>query len=66
MVRNEWRDRSGTKAVGSLPARTLLLNGSSRSDYSGPGEMFKSSRLVKITRDVLETEFSITVDLLDL
>ena len=66
MVRNEWRDRSGTKSVGSLPTRTLLLNGSSRSDYSGPGEMFKSFRLVKITRDVLETEFSITVELLDL
>ena len=51
---------------GSLSPRILLVNGSSRSDHSCPGEMSKSYRLVEIARKVLEKEFSISVDVLDL
>ena len=38
----------------SLPARILLINCSSRSEHTCPGEMSKSYRLVEIAREVLE------------
>jgi multimeric flavodoxin WrbA len=37
------------------PARILLVNGSSRSEHTCPGEMSKSFRLVEIAREVLAT-----------
>lgn len=46
--------------------RILLINGSSRSEHTCPGEMSKSFRLVKIAQDVVEKEFSLEVDILDL
>ena len=46
--------------------RILMINGSSRSEHTCPGEMSKSYRLIEIARDVVEKEFSLEVDILDL
>jgi multimeric flavodoxin WrbA len=43
----------------------LLINGSSRTEHSCPGEMSKSYRLTQIAQDVFATE-NAAVDLLDL
>jgi len=48
------------------PARFLLINGSSRSDQSCPGEMSKTFRLVSIARRIIEKERNAEVELLDL
>ncbi len=37
----------------SLPPRVLLINGSSRSEHTCPGEMSKSFRLVQLARDAI-------------
>ena len=50
----------------SLPPRVLLINGSSRSDHSCPGEMSKSFRMIEIAQNLLETECGVIVDVLDL
>lgn len=47
------------------PARVLLINGSSRSDQTCPGEMSKSYRLAKIAEEIFRTQ-AIDVDFLDL
>ena len=44
----------------------LLINGSSRSEHTCPGEMSKSFRLIEIAHQVIETEFKMKVDILDL
>ena len=46
--------------------RILLINGSSRSEHTCPGEMSKSYRLIELARTVIEKEFSLAVDILDL
>ena len=46
--------------------RILLINGSSRSEHTCPGEMSKSFRLIEIAQQVIETEFKVKVDILDL
>jgi NADPH-dependent FMN reductase len=48
------------------PSRILLINGSSRSDQSCPGEMSKTYRLVTIAHAVFRSKRGIAVDLLDL
>lgn len=48
------------------PSRILLINGSSRSDQSCPGELSKTFRLVTIAREVFEKQRGFQVDLLDL
>jgi len=50
--------------AGETP-RILLINGSSRSEHSCPGEMSKSWRLVKVAQPVFQ-EMGLAVDLLDL
>ena len=55
---------AGQKDAAS-PARVLLINGSSRSDQTCPGEMSKSYRLAKIAEDIFRTQ-AIDVDFLDL
>jgi multimeric flavodoxin WrbA len=47
------------------PARVLVVNASSRNDYTCPGEMSKSFRLAKLAQATLEQQ-SFEVDLLDL
>lgn len=46
--------------------RILLIDGSSRSEHTCPGEMSKSFRLIEIAQEVIEKEFSVKVDILDL
>jgi len=46
--------------------RILLINGSPRSEHTCPGEMSKSYRLIELARTVIEKEFSLAVDILDL
>ncbi len=48
------------------PSRVLLINGSSRSDQSCPGEMSKTFRLVTMAREVIAKERGFEVDILDL
>jgi multimeric flavodoxin WrbA len=50
----------------SAKSRILLINGSSRSDQTCPGEMSKSYRLVKIAERVFARERDLEVELLDL
>jgi multimeric flavodoxin WrbA len=47
------------------PSRVLIINGSSRSDQTCPGEMSKTFRLAAIARDAIEGS-GIEVELLDL
>ena len=49
----------------SGPNRVLLINGSSRSEHTCPGEMSKSFRLAQIARQVFDAE-NAAVDFLDL
>jgi multimeric flavodoxin WrbA len=48
------------------PSRILLINGSSRTDQSCPGEMSKSYRLVTMAKQVISRTRGFEVDLLDL
>ena len=47
-------------------SRILLINGSSRSDQTCPGEMSKSFRLIEIAQRVIERERGFETELLDL
>jgi multimeric flavodoxin WrbA len=48
------------------PHRFLLINSSSRSEHTCPGEMSKSFRLVELARQVLEAARNTSVEVLDL
>jgi multimeric flavodoxin WrbA len=48
------------------PTRILLINCSSRSEHTCPGEMSKSFRLAEIARDIFAAEEKVNVELLDL
>lgn len=50
----------------SLLPRILLVNGSSRSEHTCPGEMSKSYRLLEIARDSLAEGGGVEIDILDL
>jgi NADPH-dependent FMN reductase len=56
---------AATSHAAAGPNRILLINGSSRSEHTCPGEMSKSNRLTQIARDVFAAE-NATVELLDL
>lgn len=47
-------------------SRILLINGSTRSDQTCPGEMSKTFRLTKIAEEVIMNEKNFELDLLDL
>jgi multimeric flavodoxin WrbA len=49
----------------SGPVRVLLINGSSRSEHTCPGELSKSWRLTQIAREVIEAD-GVTCQFLDL
>jgi multimeric flavodoxin WrbA len=53
-------------ADASGPSQILLINGSSRTEHTCPGEMSKSWRLVEIARNVIEGQPNFIVDVLDL
>ncbi len=48
------------------PPRILLVNGSSRSDQTCPGEMSKTWRLVQLANDVIQKERGFEAEILDL
>jgi multimeric flavodoxin WrbA len=48
------------------PSRILLVNGSSRSEHTCPGEMSKTFRLVTIAKEIIEKAGSFEVEVLDL
>jgi multimeric flavodoxin WrbA len=48
------------------PNRLLLINSSSRSEHTCPGEMSKSFRLVELAHDVFAAAANTTVEVLDL
>ena len=50
----------------SGPARFLLINASSRSEHTCPGEMSKSFRLMQLAREILEGAAGTEVQVLDL
>jgi multimeric flavodoxin WrbA len=47
-------------------SRILLINGSTRSDQTCPGEMSKTFRLTKLAEEVMAAEKGFEIDLLDL
>jgi multimeric flavodoxin WrbA len=49
-----------------LKPRILLINGSSRSEHTCPGEMSKSFRLVEIAKKAMQKDYAVDVDILDL
>ena len=48
------------------PSRILIVNGSSRSEHTCPGEMSKTWRLVELAQRVIEERGGFHVDILDL
>ena len=50
----------------SGPLRVLLINGSSRSEHTCPGEMSKSWRLMEIAKAIFDAEANVEVKVLDL
>jgi len=52
-------------ADATAPARVLIVNGSSRTEHTCPGEMSKSWRLTQLAQEVL-TGMEIRTDILDL
>ncbi len=65
-ARRRIREAERTQKNRKSPARILLINGSSRSDQSCPGEMSKSFRLVSLARDLLRRQRGVEVEILDL
>lgn len=70
---DEWRATSdAVKAAETdqkskaAPSRILIVNGSSRSDQTCPGEISKSWRLAEIAKAICEGEPDFETDLLDL
>ena len=59
------REAQRRHAERSTPA-ILLINGSSRSEHTCPGEMSKSYRLVEIAREMFAAAPGVEVELLDL
>lgn len=50
----------------AAPGRVLIINSSSRSEHTCPGEMSKSFRLARIAQDTIATETSLETAMLDL
>src|SRR5436853_6185592 len=50
----------------SAPSRILLVNGSSRTEHTCPGEMSKTWRLVEMARSVIAAQPGFETDVLDL
>ncbi|MER8437162.1 hypothetical protein NKH36_24230 [Mesorhizobium sp. M1312] len=50
----------------TVPPRLLIINGSSRSEHTCPGEMSKSFRLAEIARETIDKETKLAVEILDL
>jgi multimeric flavodoxin WrbA len=64
-ARDEVREAERTQKDPNSPSRILLINGSSRSDQTCPGEMSKTFRLVGLAQAVFQ-QAGLEIDLLDL
>ena len=65
-TRRAIREAEKRQKDAKSPSRILLVNGSSRSDQSCPGEMSKTFRLVTMAQEVIAKQKGFEVDLLDL
>jgi multimeric flavodoxin WrbA len=50
----------------AVPPHVLIINSSSRSEHTCPGEMSKSFRLAELARDAIESNGKLTAEILDL
>ena len=48
------------------PSRILIVNGSTRSEHTCPGEMSKSYRLVEVAREIFAASRTVDIQILDL
>ena len=58
--------RAAARKTAKSPSRVLIVNGSSRSDQTCPGEMSKTYRLVTLAKEVVEKTRGFEVEVLDL
>jgi multimeric flavodoxin WrbA len=65
-ARKATHDAEARQRNPASPSRILIVNGSSRSDQSCPGEMSKTWRLVEMAREIVEKEPGYEADILDL
>ena len=65
-ARGAIREAEQRHADENAPSRVLLINGSSRSEHTCPGEMSKSWRLVQLAREVFDAQNGFEVEVLDL
>jgi multimeric flavodoxin WrbA len=72
-IANDWLDAQAAINAAQkrhdnvgVPARILLVNGSSRTEHTCPGEMSKTWRMVEFVEKVLSEEATFAVDILDL
>ena len=65
-TRRQIREAGRRQKNRKSPSRVLIVNGSSRSDQSCPGEMSKTFRLVSIARKIVEKARGFEVEVLDL
>jgi multimeric flavodoxin WrbA len=65
-ARGKIKEAEARHADEEAPARILIVNGSSRSDQTCPGEMSKTFRLATLAREMVEKEAGFEVDFLDL
>jgi len=65
-TRKAIKDAEARRADPKTPARILIVNGSSRSDQSCPGEMSKTWRLVEMIQKMVAAEAGFECDTIDL
>jgi multimeric flavodoxin WrbA len=65
-TRRRIQDAERRQKDPASPSRILIVNGSSRSDQSCPGEISKTYRLVTIAREAVQRDGGVEVDVLDL
>jgi multimeric flavodoxin WrbA len=65
-TREQIREAGARHRDPASPSRILLVNGSTRSEHTCPGEISKTRRLVYAAREVIEAAGGFEVDFLDL
>ncbi len=65
-TRRQIREAERKQKDKRSPSRILLINGSSRSDQTCPGEISKTFRLATIAREIFDKQRGLEVDFLDL
>jgi multimeric flavodoxin WrbA len=65
-TRRAIHEAEARRADPSAPSRVLVVNGSSRTEHTCPGEMSKTYRLARIAAETIEAAGAFETDLLDL